>query len=484
MEIYKNITYTKNTQKNKMMMLMSKKMSWVAGVLICAQTFVPVNAEEASGVLADSTLQEVIEGVSADKVRFNLEQAINIALSDNPTIIVAGQEIELKKAAKKEVLYGLLPSAELGGTYSHTLKKQKVTMDMNGNAMTITMGSENSYSGGLTVSLPVFAPALYRSINLTETDIELAVEKSRASKLDMVNQVTKAYYQLLLVQDSYDVLQKSFAQAEANFNVVNEMYKLGIVSEYDKIRADVQVRSLRPNVVSTRNGVNLAKLQLKVLMGLAEDMEFEVEGNLKDYEKELFERNTNAGSLSLTNNSDLIQLDYNAELLEKSLRLQKANFLPTMGASYSYAYTSLSEDFKFAKYDWNPYSYIGVSLTVPLFKATNYPKIRQSKIRIEQLKETRINAERMLYMQASSYLDNMSASSEQVVSNKESVLQAEKGCVIAQKRYEVGKGTILELNDSEVALTQAQLVYNQSIYNFITAKADLEKVLGNDSKIK
>ena len=450
------------------MTLMSKKMKWMAGALLCALIIIPVKAQEQSGVSVGNVLQ------------INLEQAIKIALSDNPTIIVAGKEIELKKAAYQEARSGLLPSAELSGAYSRALLKQTMVMDFNGEPMVIKMGTDNTYNGGLTVSLPLFAPALYHSINLTETDIELAVEKSRASKIDMVNQVTKSYYQLLLVQDSYDVLQKSFAQAEANFNVVNEMYKLGSVSEYDKIRADVQVRSLKPNVVSAGNGVNLAKLQLKVLMGLNEDTEIEIEGNLKDYENELYERNMSAGSLSLANNSDLKQLDFNADLLEKSLKIQKANFLPTVGAAYNYAFTSLNNDFKIGHYRWYPYSTLSLSVSVPLFKASNYPKMRQSKIMIEQLKDTRVNVERMLYMQASSYLNNMSASSEQVESNKESVLQAEKGRVIAQKRYEVGKGTILELNDSEVALTQSQLVYNQSIYDFITAKADLLKVLGQD----
>ena len=77
-------------------------------------------------------------------------------------------------------------------------------------------------------------------------------------------------------------------------------------------------------------------------------------------------------------------------------------------------------------------------------------------------------------------MDNMSASTEQVVSNKEAVFQAEKGRMIAEKRYEVGNGTILELNSSEVALTQAQLIYNQSIYDYLIAKADLDKVLGHE----
>lgn len=422
--------------------------------------------------------------INQEVLRLDLSQAIEIALSDNPTIVVADQEIELKKEANKEAYAGLFPEVSLSGSYSRTLKKQTMAMDFGGETQTIQMGMDNSYSGGLVVSLPLFAPALYKSINLTKTDIELAVEKARSSRLDMINQVTKAYFQLLLAQDSYDVLLKSYNQAEANFNVVNEKYKQGAVSEYDKIRADVQVRSLKPNVVSARNGVNLAKLQLKVLMGLGSDLAVEVTGNLKDYEMNLFANELDNENLSLDLNSDLKQLDLNAQMLKQNLELQKTNFMPTLGASFNYMYTSLNNDFKIAHYRWFPYSTVGLSLTIPLFKASNYPKIKQTKIQMNQLENTRLNTERMLDMQAKSYMDNMSASAEQVLSNKESILQAEKGRVIAQKRYEVGKGTILELNDSEVALTQSQLTYNQSIYDYLTAKADLDKVLGSEDLIK
>ncbi|MDR1380924.1 MAG: TolC family protein [Tannerella sp.] len=428
------------------------------------------------------------KGVPGDtlpgKIEINLEQAIDIALADNPTVVVAGMEIELKKTASQEAYAGLFPDVSLSGSYGRTLKKQTMVMEFNGQSQTIQVGTDNSYSGGVAVNLPLFAPALYKSINLTKTDVELAVEKSRSSKIGMINQVTKAYYQLLLAQDSYDVLLKAFRQAEANFKVVNEMFRQGLVSEYDKIRADVQVRSLEPNVVSTRNGVNLARLQLKVLMGVDADVQLEIAGNLRDYEHFLFENELKNEVFSFDGNTDLRQLDLNATMLEQNLKLQKTNYMPTLGASFNYMYTSLNNDFKIGQYKWFPYSTVGLSLTVPLFKANNAPKIRQTKIQIRQIAETRLNAERMLRMQAQSYLDNMKASVEQVLSNKESILQAEKGRLIAQKRYEVGKGTILEMNDSEVALTQTQLTYNQSIFNYLTAKADLEQVLGYDNDIK
>lgn len=413
-----------------------------------------------------------------DTLTLTLDQALDIALSDNPTIKVADQEIELKKTAKKEAYAGLFPEVSLAGTYQRAVKKQTMAMDFGGETTTIEVGRDNTYNGGLNVSLPIFAPALYKSINLTKTDVELAVEKSRASKIDMVNQVTKAYYQLLLAQDSYMVLQKSYDQAVDNFNVVNAKYEQGAVSEYDKIRAEVQMRNLVPTVVSARNGVNLARLQLKVLMGMDPDIEIGVIGNLKDYEMTMFQQQINNQIFDLSNNSDLKQLSLNAEMLHKTLKLQNTNFMPTVGASFNYTYMSMNDDFRIGHYRWYPYSTLGLSVNIPLFKASNFTTVKQTKIQMYQLAETKSNVERQLQMQVTSYLDNMNASTEQVLSNKESVRQAEKGRDIAQKRYEVGKGTILEMNDSEVALTQAELTYHQSIYDYLTAKADLDRVLG------
>ena len=165
-----------------------------------------------------------------DTLRISLQEAVRIALNDNPTIKVADQEIQLKKEANREVMLGLLPEVSMVGTFNHTIEKQ--TMALMG--QTFKVGTMNNASGGITASLPVFAPALYQSMKLTKTDVKLAMEKARSSRLDMVNQVTKAFYQLLLAQDSYEVLQKSYKQSEDNFDVVNAKYEQGSVSEYDK----------------------------------------------------------------------------------------------------------------------------------------------------------------------------------------------------------------------------------------------------------
>ena len=340
-----------------------------------------------------------------------LDKALEIALDENPTMKVAAEEIALKRVASKEAWQSLLPEASIAGSLDHTIKAAEMKL----NDMSFKMGQDgsNTANAGLSINLPLFVPGVYRAMSMTKTDIELAVEKSRASKLDLVNQVSKAYYQLMLAQDSYEVLQGSYKLAEDNYNVVYAKYQQGTVSEYDKISAEVQMRSIKPNLIAAANAVTLAKLQLKVLMGITADVEIKINDNLTNYETTMFAN----------------------QLKEENVNLNKAS---------------------------------------------NFTKVKSARIQMRQLDWNRIDTERQLNMQIVSCRNNMSASTEQVVSNKENVMQAKKAVVIAEKRYDVGKGTVLELNSSQVSLTQAQLTYNQSIYDYLVAKADLDQVLGKE----
>ena len=411
-----------------------------------------------------------------ERLALTLEQAIEIALSDNPTIQVAEQTIELKKISNKETALGLLPEASLSGAYTRTIKKQ--TMVMAGQKFEI--GIPNQYQGGVTVSLPIFAPTLYKSMKLTKTDVALAAEQARASKQDLINQVTKAFYQALLAQDSYAVLQKAFAQSEENFRIVNAKYEQGRVSEFDKISAEVQMRNMQPSVISARNGVELSKLQLLVLMNIEPETEIELQGSLNDYEEAVFAGVLTADTSSLKNNSTLAQLDMNVKMLQQSLSINKQSFAPIVALQFNYMYTCMADDFKFKEYEWNPYSNVSLSVSVPLFKYSNISALKKTNLQISQLMTNRDYTARQLAMQQQSYLNSMAASAEQVSSNKEAIVQAQKGRDIAEKLYEVGRGTVLELNSAEVALTQAKLTYTQAIFDYLSAKADLDKLQGKE----
>lgn len=416
---------------------------------------------------------------AGEVLQLTLDEALKIALSDNPTIKVADQDIELKKVSAKEAWQSLLPTVDLNGTITYTIKT--ATMNIGGNQVKMGNDASNTWNGALNISLPVYAPAVYRTMKMTQDDIALAAEKSRASRLDLINQVTKAYYQLMLAQDSYAVLQKSYNYSEENYKVVKAKYEQGSVSEYDKISAEVQMRNIKPNVVAAANAVNLAKTQMKVLLGIGDpELEIQIQDNLKNYEQTVHEYDP-LQQVSLEQNTTLRQFNFNQKMLDHSLRIQKSSFIPTLALNYQYQYQALfNQNFQFWNYNWTPSSTVALTLSIPLYHADNFTKMKTTRIQMQQLAENRLNTERQLNMQVQTYLDNMQASNEQMASNKESVAQAEKGLLIAQKRYDVGRGTILELNSSEVALTQAELTYNQAIYDYLTARADLDCLIGND----
>ena len=416
---------------------------------------------------------------STPTMHITLDKAIELALSDNPSMKVAEQDIQLKEISKTEAWQNLLPSVTLDGAIQYNIKVASMKMEAMGVTQEIKMGKDgsNTWNGALQVAIPLYAPAVYKAMNLSESDLQLAIEKSRGSKLDLINQVTKAYYQLMLAQDSYEVLNENYNLAVANYDIVNKMYEQGRVSEYDKINAEVQKNNAWPSVVSGKNSIELARLQLKVLMGITADVKFVVADNLKNYESEMASALTS--DIDLSNNSSLKQIDMQSELLLKQRKMLQASFQPTLALVGSYQCQSISNtNWNIGKYNWSNAASVTLSLSIPLYKASNFTSLKTNKIQQSQLLETKTNTERMLGMQAQSYVDNMTASAEQLQSNKAAVELAEKGLEISQKRYDVGKGTILELTNSQVSLTNTRLSYNNTIYDYLVAKSDLNKVLG------
>ena len=415
-------------------------------------------------------------------MHLTLDKAIELALSENPTIKIAEKEIELKEISKTEAWQNLLPSVTLDGAIQYNIKVAGMKVDMgDGNVREMKMGKDNSntWNAGLQVAIPLYAPAVYETMKLSNSDLELAVEKSRGSKIDMINQVTKAYYQLLLAQDSYNVLNENFRLAEANFDIVNKMFEQGLVSEYDKISAEVQKNNAWPSVVSGKNAVELARLQLKVLMGITADITLVIDDNLANYENEM--ANIQNNEIDLNDNSSLRQIDMQTSMVNRQRKLLKTSFIPTLALVGSYQYQSISNpNWNIAKYDWSDAASLTLSLSIPIYKAKNFTSLKSNKVQLYQLAETRVNTERMLNMQAQSFIDNMTASSEQLSSNKEAVRLAEKGVEISQKRYDIGNGTILELTNSQVQLTNTRLSYNNTIYDYLVAKSELNKVLGKE----
>lgn len=414
--------------------------------------------------------------VAADSVVIDLFEALEIALSESPIVKIAGKEIARKEYALKEKQSSLLPNISLAANYSRTLQQQQMSIG----DQQIKVGTENQWAGGVNLSLPLVAPTLWKTIQLSELDIEMAAESARASEITLVSAVKGAYYSLLNVQQSYDVLLESYTNSEFNAKIASDKYNQGVVSEYDKIRADVQLRNQKPALIAAENAILLANMQMKVLMGVSVNEPMRFSGSLNDFESEMAQDMILlSADTALTHNTELLQMDIQAEQLELARIITRSSYLPTLNLSGNYQWTSMNSDFHIGSYQWFPYATVGVTLNVPIYVGgMKRHQDAQNKISIDQLQLQRQDVIRKLELNVHNSLNNIERSIEEVGSNHESVRQADRAYAISLKRYEVGSGNLLELNDSEVALTRARLSYSQSIYNYLAARTDLEATLG------
>ena len=422
-------------------------------------------------------LAETNEQPASNQLTINLSKAIEIALAENPTISIADKDVKLKEISRQEAWQNLLPTVSATGSLQHTLLAAE--MKLNGN--TFKMGKDNTNTAALigTLNLPLFVPSVYENMKLTKQDLLLAREKARSSRLELTRDVTKAYYQLLLSQETSNVMQQAYDVSKENFELVEKKYTVGKVSEYDKISAEVQMRSMNTTLIQAKNAHAINQLNLKVLMGVTADVDLQIDDHLSAHEDVLTMETVESSNMELSNNSALRQLDLNQKLLERTLKIQRTNFMPTLAFQLTGQYQSLYNDnWRIWKYDWAPSASFTLALSIPIFTASNWTKLRSTKTQISQLHDTKVNTTRQLNMALETYKENMISTISKVASNKEAVNLADKARKIAEKRYDVGKSTILELNESELDYTQAQLAYYQSVYNYLTNKVDLDYTLG------
>lgn len=417
-------------------------------------------------------------------LELDLNTSLKIAMDNNPNIKIAELEIQRVDYSRKEAIGALLPSVNAQGSYTDNVMKQVMFMPesfaaLMGGQRFMEMGYKNSYTGAISAQLPLVNFTIWQNLKNKQTEIDLIIEKTRASKIEMRKQVKDAYFALLLTKSSLNVLEKSYTNALETLKNIENSYKQGVVSEYDYIRAQVSVNNLNPTLINARNSLDLAKMQLKMILSLPSNINIIVNEELDTYSNKIHSVNTLDINNALVENTELKQMDLNIISLRNQLKLINTQHLPSLTATGNYIYQTQSEDFKFKDYHWVSSASIGLNLNIPLFAGmTKINQAKQVKISINALELQKDYLKEGMSLSVQAAVNSMNAAKEQLIANKDAIKQAQRGYEIAKVRYEVGTGTLLELNDSELSMTQSNLNYQQSLYNYLSAQANLEKVMG------
>lgn len=410
-----------------------------------------------------------------------LEQALEIALSENVSVKVADREIERTRYAKKGTYAALFPQIDASGSYQRTLKKQKMYVDIPGMEDGMEVGRWNNWSGGVSVAMPLVNAQLWESLRISGQDVELAVEKARSSRLDMVTQVKEAFYAVLLAKELENVYTQVYLNAKANLEKTQKKYNVQKASEMDLVRSKANLASSLPNLYDSENAVDLALWQLKAIMGVNLEENIDVAGTLEDYASQLKMDNSVSESSPLDRNTTLRQLAMQSEQLAAAVKAQQYAYIPSLSLGFNFQMSATQNEFNFNEYKWTPYSMVGLSLNIPIFSGgKRLASVKQSKIQLEEFQLQQQDAERQLRIALRQAIRTMDTNINTYNAALDALITSQKAFDIAQKSYDVGRSTLTDLNDAQLVLVQTQLSVSQSIYSFLVAKAGLEKILGQD----
>ena len=413
----------------------------------------------------------------------NLDEALRLAIGNNKTIKQSQQDKDAAWARVVQARGGFLPDISAAGVYTFTHQVPLIPIPAGSfgpnfppSALSARIDTTFEYNAGFNGTWTLFAGGmLYHNYAAAKKMYESAEEQEQAEKQEVVYQVKKAYYNLLLASESVDVLKHSIDLASEHYRVTKDRYSAGEASELDMLNASVSLSNLQPQFIGAQNNVKIAGLALKNILGV--EFTSNVCANpdvvLPEFSKDLGYYEDRAKE----NNYQLKIINKQLAALSDYKKLSIGRFSPTLALAGNYNW--LSNEFTGT---WQGIYQAELVLSIPLFNGGTD---------IGRFKEASSNYYKVVFLKSET-MDNIKISTEAAYSNatvakneitaaQDALNTAEKAESIAQEQYRIGLATNLDVLNANLGLKEAQMNYIKAKYNYLLALAELERIMGTAS---
>ncbi|MDZ4714649.1 MAG: TolC family protein [Cytophagales bacterium] len=351
---------------------------------------------------------------------------------------------------------------------------------------------KNAGNAGLSVNQLIFNGSYLVGLQAANTYKDLAVKKTEQTKEDIIQQVMKAYYAVLINKERITLFSNNIGRVDSLFRNTTALNKNGFAERIDVDRVKVTLNNL---ITERDKFMNLNELGIQLLkfqMNYPHDQPIEVVGKIQEMAVDTKLDSYQMG-WDYRNRPDYKVLEVNQRLQRLNIRNQYAEAIPVLSAFANLGYTtqspsiagifstnsSFSEAGAIGPDRWYGFSQIGVSLNVPLFTglSRNY-RIQQEKLKLLQIDNGFINLRNAIDLeikQASLSFDN---AIKTLASQQENQELAGNVARVTKIKYEQGVGSSLEVTDAENNLRQAQTNYYTALFDAMVAKVDLDKAFG------
>lgn len=432
----------------------------------------------------------IIPSVSfGQSIELTLDEAIDIAIRSNYSIKVAELDVKRAEADVSEAYGFALPTINLSSNYTRNIEPPSFFFDGFGDFGKdtnspfpvsndpIKIAKSNAYDAKIEIRQTIFNSAVFKGISAADVYSDAAREQMNNNTSKVVLNVKNAYYTVLLAKEALELIETSLQNAQKNYEDVSILFREGLISEYDLIRAEVYLENIRPEKIKTEYNLKDSKNALKVVLGMDPSQEITIKDSFENKVNSRIDLNKEELEKSLVqNNNDLKVIEKQKAVNKDFISINESEYLPTLSLFGNYSLQGQADDFNFQNVSS---SAVGISFSMSLFQGfqTN-AKVEKAEIDLEKTSHQESLVKISLKSQLSNIVSRIETAQKQIESNEKTIKQAERGYEISKVRYTEGIGSQLEINDADLALRTAKLNKMQSIYNYLVANAELDQILG------
>ena len=405
--------------------------------------------------------------------KLRLEDAVKLAIRHNKELQATLQEKEIARGRVIESYQAALPKVNAKGTY--TRLDEVNTFDVGG--ISIALGDVDNYSVDLVVSQPLFRGgaigAALRAAKLAEL---LSDELVRSALQGTIYRVALAYYDALLFQHQYKVNEDAVESAQVHLDDVRKKRRLGVASDYDILRAEVDVSNFRAEMIKQKNNIDLAKSRLLKAMGVLQKSDVELADELEYVPlKPVLEE---AIRIAHQNRPDLYQAELTVRLQKEALRVAKSQYWPQIDAFFQELWGK-PDPSSVTTNEWNDTWNAGVSLNLSIFDGLGREgRVHQQKATLAQSRYRLANTQEQAFLEIRQALLTLRNAEEFVESQKLNRSRAREGLRLAEVGYREGIASQVEVSDARSALTTARGFYYESVYGHVVSRLNLQLAMG------
>ncbi|AVR45026.1 transporter [Christiangramia fulva] len=417
---------------------------------------------------------------------FSLQEAIQFGIENNYQSQIAQKDVEKALQQKWEIISQGLPQITGSADYQNYLKQPvtllpaEITGGEPGTFVPVTFGTKQSMNATATWNQLIFDGSYIVGIQSVQTLLQISKNAKTKTDLEVKKAVINAYGNVLLAQESVDILQKNVKSLQKTYNDTKKIYENGLTEQEDVEQLEITLLNLKNQLNHSERMQQIAHELLNLSLGIPVENKVILTDDLDQLAMRYFDPQLLNDSIPVEENIDYRIAKNSAESAEIQIKLQKAKSLPTLTGFVNYGYQGYSNDFTFLNSDQNYFnqSILGVSLNIPIFSSgMRSSRTKQREIEYKQslleLQRTENEVKRKIQSAKSDYEFSL-----------ENFQNAQKNLELAQRienknqiKFFEGISSSFELSEAQRQLYSAQQNYLQSMLDVITARVELENLL-------